>query len=221
MDNAVALVQAYLRVNGYFTVAEFPVVEVMHRAEYRAITDLDILAYRFPGAGAEPLTRRSRAARPGRFQTDPELATASDLPDMILGEVKEGRAELNPSAREPRVIEAALRRFGCCAGHPVEPVVEALRRHGTAVTGVGHRIRLVAFGSIQSELPPRLHTVTLGHVLQFLEQYVREYWAELRSSQSKDPALSFLLMREKALRGEEYREDSRRTRRSSSARGGT
>ena len=28
MDNAVALVQAYLRVNGYFTVVEYPVLEV-------------------------------------------------------------------------------------------------------------------------------------------------------------------------------------------------
>lgn len=202
MDNAVALVQAYLRVNGYFTVAEFPVVEVVHEGEYRAITDLDILAYRFPGAGAEPLTRRSGAEGPIRFQIDPALGAASDLPDMIFGEVKEGRAELNPSARKFRVIEAALRRFGCCAGHPVEPVVDALRRHGTAVTGVGHRIRMLAFGSVEGGPSPGVHIVSLGHVLDFLEQYVREYWDELRCSQSKDPALSFLLMREKVLRGE-------------------
>jgi hypothetical protein len=32
MDNAVALVQAYLRVNGYFTVAEYPVVEAMRNS---------------------------------------------------------------------------------------------------------------------------------------------------------------------------------------------
>jgi hypothetical protein len=28
VDNAVALVQAYLRVNGYFTVSKFPVIEL-------------------------------------------------------------------------------------------------------------------------------------------------------------------------------------------------
>jgi hypothetical protein len=212
MDNAVALVQAYLRVNGYFTVAEFPVVEGVHQREYRAVTDVDIMAYRFPGAGAEPLGRHSRTDAPVRFQTDPELGTAGDLPDMILGEVKEGRAELNPSARKPKVIEAALRRFGCCAGHPVEPVVDDLRRHGTAVTGAGHRIRLFAFGSIEGELSPGAHTMSLGHVLGFLEQYLRGYWAELRSSQSKDPALSFLLMREKALRGEDQGDVSNKTK---------
>ena len=30
MDNAVALVQAYLQVIGYFTVTEFPIVEYLH-----------------------------------------------------------------------------------------------------------------------------------------------------------------------------------------------
>lgn len=35
MDNAVALVQAYLRVNGYFTVTEYPVVEAMKSGEFR------------------------------------------------------------------------------------------------------------------------------------------------------------------------------------------
>lgn len=49
MDNAVALVQAYLYVNGYFTVAEYPVLEALKHAGYRTVTDIDILAFRFPG----------------------------------------------------------------------------------------------------------------------------------------------------------------------------
>jgi hypothetical protein len=49
VDNAVALVQAYLRVNGYFTVAEYPVMEAM-RTGYRTLTDIDILGVRFPHA---------------------------------------------------------------------------------------------------------------------------------------------------------------------------
>jgi hypothetical protein len=40
MDNAVALVQAYLRVNGYFTVAEYPVLEATRDGGYRAATDV-------------------------------------------------------------------------------------------------------------------------------------------------------------------------------------
>jgi hypothetical protein len=50
MDNAVALVQAYLQVNGYFTVTEYPVLEAA-RHGIEAATDFDVLAYRFPGAG--------------------------------------------------------------------------------------------------------------------------------------------------------------------------
>ena len=48
MDNAVALVQAYLRLNGYFTVSECPVVEPLRPGNVRTMTDLDILGFRFP-----------------------------------------------------------------------------------------------------------------------------------------------------------------------------
>lgn len=51
MDPAVALVQAYLRVNGYFTVAEYPVLEATRSGGFQMATDLDLLAFRFPGAG--------------------------------------------------------------------------------------------------------------------------------------------------------------------------
>ena len=51
MDTAVALVETYLRINGYFTVTEYPVIEAVHYDGYRTITDLDILAFRFSGAG--------------------------------------------------------------------------------------------------------------------------------------------------------------------------
>jgi len=44
MDNAVALVQAYLRINGYFTVAEFPILEGSH-GQFHEVTDLDMLAF--------------------------------------------------------------------------------------------------------------------------------------------------------------------------------
>ena len=57
MDNAVALVQAYVRVNGYFTVAEYPVIEAARDGHYRAVTDLDILAFRFPNSVMMHLTQ--------------------------------------------------------------------------------------------------------------------------------------------------------------------
>lgn len=36
MDNSVAFVHVYLHVTGYFTVAEYPVVEAMREGGYRA-----------------------------------------------------------------------------------------------------------------------------------------------------------------------------------------
>ena len=53
MDTAVALVQAYLNVNGYFTVVEYPVLEAYRGGHARSVTDLDVLAFRFPHAGHE------------------------------------------------------------------------------------------------------------------------------------------------------------------------
>lgn len=41
MDHAVALVETYLRVNGYLTVTEYPVVEAMKHVGFRTATDLD------------------------------------------------------------------------------------------------------------------------------------------------------------------------------------
>ena len=43
MDNAVALGQTYLHVNGYFTVAEYPIIASGRHGSYRTVTDLDIL----------------------------------------------------------------------------------------------------------------------------------------------------------------------------------
>ena len=51
MDNAVALVRAYLHLNSYFTVTEYQVVGLArHGSGYRSVTDLDVQAFRFPGA---------------------------------------------------------------------------------------------------------------------------------------------------------------------------
>ena len=48
MDHAVALVQAYLQLNGYFTSAESPIFTGAGRKGARTITDIDVLAFRFP-----------------------------------------------------------------------------------------------------------------------------------------------------------------------------
>jgi hypothetical protein len=117
MDTAVALVQAYLNVNGYFTVTEFAVLEASRRRPPRSVTDLDILALRFTGAGPghDVIHRRDRPSGSRDFQPDPVLGGPSDRPDMIVGEVKEGLARFNPATRE-RAVAAPCANQGPDAG---------------------------------------------------------------------------------------------------------
>jgi len=205
MDPAVGLVEAYLRVNGYFTVTEYPVVEATRHDGYRTATDLDILAFRFPGAG-RLVPRVGSKLRPGgleeQFAPDPRLGVAGNERDMLIGEVKEGRAELNQAATDPAVLRAVLTRFGCCEPQHAPAVVKDLLRTGSTITHCKHRVRLVAFGSLVDNLrSDRCCVVSLGHIKQFLEDYMQEHWDVLSQAQFKDPVLGFLLMQEKARRG--------------------
>ena len=83
MDTAVALVQSYLYMNGYFTVTEYPVLELMAGGEYRTVTDVDLLAVHIPGAG------RDDADVSGSFVAiDPDLDVDLARIDLIIAEVK-------------------------------------------------------------------------------------------------------------------------------------
>ena len=79
MDTAVALVQSYLYMNGYFTVTEYPVLELMADGEYRTVTDVDVLAVHIPGAG------RDDAEVSGSFVSiDPDLGIETSQPEVPM-----------------------------------------------------------------------------------------------------------------------------------------
>jgi len=200
VDNAVALVQAYLQVNGYFTVTEYPVLEAA-RHGIETATDLDVLAFRFPGAGR--LAPAKQGGKDRWFTTvDGALAVPAERVDMLIGEVKEGHAELNRATCDAEVLRAVLVRFGCCTESHVPDVIFHLQRTGAADMPSGHCVRLIAFGSTvgSAEREP-YRVITLGHVLSFLEGYLREHWTILRHAQFKHPAFSLLVTLEKARRG--------------------
>lgn len=203
MDTAVAIVQAYLHLNGYFTVTEYPVIEAMKRGGYRAATDLDLLAFRFPRAGRiVPSRGRSETHDVTIGAPDPELGVEPAAGDMIIGEVKEGRAELNRGARNPAVLRAALIRFGCCDAESAAPIVNELLTAGAGTTSGGHRVRLLAFGATSSAGGAAYQTMTLGHVVRFVQAHLREHWSVLHHAQFKHPGLGFLMTLEKALQQE-------------------
>ncbi len=196
MDPSVALVQAYLHVNGYFTVAEYPVLEALRRARARSVTDLDMLAFRFPQAAHDVV--RGRGHGPLGVTPDPVLGAPVDRPDMIVGEIKEGAARFNPATRDPAVLEIALARFGCCSAEEMEPVVRSLLSRGRAETPAGHVVRMVAFGAApEAADPQRWTTVPMAHVVGFLRGYLEQHWDVLRHAQLREQGLSMLALLEK------------------------
>ncbi|GAA1227203.1 MULTISPECIES: hypothetical protein [Microbacterium] len=193
MDTAVGLVQAYLRVNGYFTVAEYPVLDATGPGGPRTITDLDILAVR--------LHRAPGASGTVDAPLDPALGAGGGA-DMIVGEVKEGRPHPNPAMRDPAVLEAAFTRFGCCAPTDAARLVAELLETGRTVAPEGRTIRTVVFGNPTS--PPGAgapwHTVPFARVLRYLEDHLSAHWGILGRTQIKDDTLALLALREKAHR---------------------
>ncbi len=198
MDTAVALVQAYLHVNGYFTVTEYPVLEAFHREHTRSVTDLDVLAFRFAHAAHDIKRGRGRRHMEGEPPIpDPVLGCAADRPDMIVGEVKEGLARFNAAARDPVVLEVALARFGCCPPARVGALTRALLREGRAVTEAGHVVRLVAFGDVPEGTPVAGTCVAMRHVVEYLQAYLHRHWAVLRQAQIREPTFAVLALLEK------------------------
>lgn len=196
MDNTVSLVQAYLQVNGYFTVAEYPIVSINRRGEPRGITDIDLMAWRFPRAtGRTGLPGGRRAAGEVSRATDPALHCPDNAPDMLIGEVKRGRARFNRAMRDPLVIATALARFGCCDAADAEATARKLLRDGSADTHCGHVVRLVAFGSTSDDVNlPRGHAVSLQAVLRYMQKWLRDSWPELHGVKFTNPAVELLAL---------------------------
>ncbi len=57
------------------------------------------------------------------FAPDPVLSVSGHVADMLIGEIKEGKAELNRNARSPNVLRTVLARLGFCLIKHVDAVV--------------------------------------------------------------------------------------------------
>ncbi len=202
MDHAVALVQAYLQVNGYFTVAEYPVLEALEAGGYQAATDIDLLALRLCDAGGV-LAAGAGRDRAERFEPDPELRVPRGSADLLIVEVKEGRAELNPSARNAEILSAVLTRFGL-APHPrMEKSVAELQRTGRTKWPGDIWVRLLAFGSlIDPKSVAGFQAISLPHVTRFLSDYLHENWEALRHAHIRHQGFGFLALLEQIRRAD-------------------
>lgn len=187
MDNAVALVRAYLQLNGYFTITEYPVLRRLGDGTLRTLTEVDVAAFHLPGGEPD-------------FAPDAALRVPHEKPDMIIGEVKEGRAEINDSATDPAILAKVLRRFGCCDAADARSHARSLLLNGRVETRSGTLVRLVAFGSSKDQPVPYLQ-VMLRDVVAYVDRYISENWEVVRAAGSKDPIFGVMLLLAKARSG--------------------
>ena len=184
MDNAVALVRAYLQLNGYFTITEYPILRKVGEGMFRTLTEVDVAAFHLPGGEPD-------------FEPDPALRVPSDRADMIIGEVKEGRAVLNDSVTDPEVVAKVLRRFGRCSVAEARIYARALLAKGETETSAGHQVRLVAFGTSSDEPAPYLK-IMLSDVVAYVDRYISENWDVVRAAGSRDPIFGVMVLLAKA-----------------------
>ena len=194
MDPAVALVQAYLQLNGYLTVAEFPIVAAGADG-VDTITDVDLIAVRFPLAqplGAGP----AHTARP-----DPALRVGDDAMDLLICEVKEGKARVNPNLNRADTLRATLERIGCCAPDQVGHHVQALLRRGTAEMehpgGIRCRARLAVFAGRPGDARRAPLVISLAATAREVCRFLQEHREALHAMRLTQPALAHLHLLEK------------------------
>jgi hypothetical protein len=201
MDPAIALVQAYLRVNGYFTVTDYPLFETRKGGDVRAVTDLDLLGFRL---GRDPgHAPHGESTLKGIHRPDATLIEDPGAADMIVAEVKGGTPRFNEATLDPRVLGAALVGFGRWAPDEAAGYAQALLTHGRVRTSDGTSIRIIAFGSGEfgGRAGHAYRTISLGHVVGFLEDYLREEWDVLRQVDIREPGLGMLQLLMKARAG--------------------
>lgn len=197
MNAGVRLVQTYLHLNGYFSVVELPVIRQGRPGEYREVTDLDVLALRYPRAVYVVPNGSPGSGGDLRMRTDPVLVQNREAVDVIIGEVKEGKARINDTLRSPDALKTALRRVGCCPEEVLAETVGELRNRGMSdltadEAGIPTRIRLVAFGTGKTGARDGFEVISLKHVATFIEDHLDRYHDVLNPADLGGSALGLL-----------------------------
>ncbi len=193
MDVATDLVEAFLRSNGYLTLSELPIQALNKRGDWETVTDVDILALRFPGrifmADPDDEHQASYLEVPGV-----PLFLEEDTIDVIIGEVKQGEARFNPSIVKHQTLHTALHRLAWIyTDGDLEQVVEDLGKKGVCYTpargGGTVRTRLVAFGQAEEVT---INIIPIAVILERAAGRFESHEELLRSARSSSAAASML-----------------------------
>lgn len=189
-DAASELVEAYLKVNGYFVLDDLQ-IHVTESGTYRSVTDVDVIAIRPPSLRGAAHYSRSQGAAECLLagELDPTLGIDTDRCDVIVGEVKRGEASLNPGLRDPRVLHAVARRVGDVFGVPVHGMIDSLVATARAESPTA-QVRLVSFaghGGVRG-----VFTVYHGHAIEWLNKLLARHRELFEVTVFSDPVLSLL-----------------------------
>ena len=209
MDPAVDLVTIYLQLNGYFVQTELPVLGRVSRdpLRYEQITDVDMLAVRFPGRGQIDMPEGIEYWV-GIVPLDASLGVDKHEIDLIIGEVKEGPSRLNKNLRNPGVLRAVLLHAGGVLPVDADEVIDKLIETGDVRVegqrGDPVRIRMIVFG--RTKPAPRLgrpyHVVPHEQTLSFVWNTLHTHRELFRVIQAKNHSLALLRMIERSIRAE-------------------
>ncbi len=207
MNSAVSLVKTYLTINGYFSATEVPVIKKGSDGLFFEVTDIDILALRFPQASHIVAQGRPGPLDDLHFEPDPELDIPSDAMDLIIGEVKAGRPRLNPHMRSEDTLYRALVRFGFCPIDRLDRAVEELKNFGETWVRDGgiaipSRVRIAAFGDGDEQNGEGYTVIPLKRVAAFVLAHLKQYREVLHPVRLTDPTLGLLHLLEKLSEGD-------------------
>ncbi len=202
MNPSVSLVRTYLKLNGYFTSTEIPVIKKGSDGLFFEVTDIDILALRFPQASHIVAQGRPGPLDDLHFPPDPELDIPSDAMDLIIGEVKAGRPRLNPHMRSEDTLYRALVRFGFCPPERLDKAVEELKTTGETWVrdggvAVPSRVRIAAFGDGDEQRGEGYTIIPLKRVADFVMDHLKVFRDVLHPIRLTDPTLGLLHLLEK------------------------
>jgi len=192
MDIAVNLVENYLRLTGYLTVSELEVQRKDPKGQYRIVTDVDVIAIRMPGALYVGDPHKAQDCALLQLEDD-ALMLEDETIDIILGEVKQGPAELNSGIKDHAVLHSVLRRFEWLFADTTQEVIEALQRkliyRGPGRQGGHIRVRIVAFGRADEYGE---NVIPLSRIISSLLGFFSEYEDAFRPIHFREPAPAFL-----------------------------
>ena len=127
---------------------------------------------------------------------DPALECDSWRTEVLIAEVKRGKARINEGYYDRDVLRFALRRTGCCPTEMLESHAARLAERGVVetTTAGGHlcRIRIASFAGEPAVLGRGVLSLGLEHCVAFIRERLARYEEQLRSAYFRDPVLNLL-----------------------------